>query len=418
MFRMTVYPASLTLLICSALIAADGDPFSRWEDPKQGSQPTAQVVPEAVRNTRPTSNSSVEFFSPQAAQKPPVGNPQAAPAPILKRERLQADVKARQSTGVGNAAFVEDTAQPAIQQTSGDFFESFREEPPAVQPEENPFEEFLGKRPTTPSAPAQTTDAAPKQQPPGFAPDALDFGGDTFAQPAGVQSAADLTEPDGPVMPVGLTGAQTPSVTLQWVHHGEFNLGQECRCDLVLENTGRSTVRNVLAEAVLPSGLQVIRATPAPTTVGGTATWTFGELQAGQKRTVELVVVPSEQGETQVSAFVRFTGGSTSSFVVQQPLLAVKVDGPETVEVGQQVNYTVAVSNPGTGKARNVVIQAAIPEGLEHRQGGSLTIDIGTLNPGELRRARLSVTGVKGGQHRSRLAPWVPVECRIKPWRL
>ena len=92
------------------------------------------------------------------------------------------------------------------------------------------------------------------------------------------------------------------------------------------------------------------------------------------------------------------TGSSSSQFVVQEPMIGVAVSGPEKVEIGQQVGYIVRVSNPGTGLANNVIIQAAVPEGLEHRNGSLLNIEIGTLNPGESRQARLSLTAVQGGE--------------------
>ena len=126
-------------------------------------------------------------------------------------------------------------------------------------------------------------------------------------------------------------------------------------------------------------------------------TWTFGELQPGQSRSVMLKVIPKTRGEVRLDAYVRLTGTSTSQFSVQEPMIGVVVSGPEEIEVGQQVGYLVRVSNPGTGLANNVIIQAAIPEGLEHRNGSLLTIEIGTLNPGESRQARLSLTAVEGG---------------------
>ena len=209
-----------------------------------------------------------------------------------------------------------------------------------------------------------------------------------FATPAAVEPIA--------IRP-GAAGPQTPAVTVRWEHDASFNVGQNCACRMIVENTGASLVSNVVAEAVLPGGLDVISAEPAPVATGESATWTFGELKPGQSRAVDLVVVPKGTGDVDLNAYVRFTGASSSRFTVEQPLLAVSLTGPKNVEVGQSVSYTVEVKNPGTGKANNVVIQAVVPEGLQHRQGRILTIEIGTLNAGESRRARLSLTGVAGG---------------------
>lgn len=193
------------------------------------------------------------------------------------------------------------------------------------------------------------------------------------------------------------SGPQSPGVTVQWVRRGEFNVGQECDIDLVVQNTSKSAVRSVMTEANIPDGLELVEAKPPAMEGSETPTWTFGELKPGETRTVAMKVIPRQRGDVRLDAFVRMTGFSSSEFSVQEPLISVEVSGPETVEVGQQAGYVVKVSNPGTGLANNVVIQAAIPEGLEHRSGSILSIDIGTLNAGESRQAKLSLTAVKGG---------------------
>lgn len=193
------------------------------------------------------------------------------------------------------------------------------------------------------------------------------------------------------------SGPQSPGVTVQWVRRGEFNVGQECDIDLVVQNTSKSSVRSVMTEASIPEGLELVEAKPSAMEGSETPTWTFGELKPGETRTVAMKVIPRQRGDVRLDAFVRMTGFSSSEFSVQEPLISVEVSGPEAVEVGQQAGYVVKVSNPGTGLANNVVIQAAIPEGLEHRSGSILSIDIGTLNAGESRQAKLSLTAVKGG---------------------
>lgn len=192
-------------------------------------------------------------------------------------------------------------------------------------------------------------------------------------------------------------GPQSPGITVQWIRRGEFNVGQECDVDLVVQNTSKFVVQSVLTEAVIPDEVEILESTPAPMQGSEKPTWTFGELKPGETRTVSLKMIPRERGGVRLDAFVRLTGYSSTEFSVQEPMLAVEVVGPESVEVGQQVSYVVRVNNPGTGIASNVIIQAAIPAGLEHRSGRILSIEIGTLNPGESRQAKLSVTAVEGG---------------------
>lgn len=210
-----------------------------------------------------------------------------------------------------------------------------------------------------------------------------------MAQPASMESPPKTNE-----------GPQSPGVTVQWVRRGSFNVGQECDVDLVVQNTSKAVLRSVMTEAVLPAEVEVVEANPEPMQGSETPTWTFGEMKPGETRTVAMKLIPRARGDVRLDAFVRLTGSSSTAFSVQEPMLSVAVAGPEAVEVGEQVAYVVKVTNPGTGVANNVVIQAAVPEGLEHRSGSILSIEIGTLSAGESRQAKLSLNAVKGGEHK------------------
>ncbi len=266
----------------------------------------------------------------------------------------------------------------------------------------SPFEEFLWTASSAEQNEATAFDfdsdsadesAAPLLRGPGAA-----VATGNSARPAGASRAveSDAGLP-APAMSNVDSGPQSPGVTVQWVKHGGFNVGQECDVELVVKNTSQSTIRSVMAEAVIPANVEVVEARPAAVEGSELPTWTFGELQPGQSRSVMLRVIPQTRGDVRLDANVRLMGTSSSQFAVQEPMIAVVVSGPESVEIGQQVGYLVRVSNPGTGLANNVVIQAAVPEGLEHRSGSLLTIEIGTLNPGESRQACLSLTAVQGG---------------------
>jgi uncharacterized membrane protein len=67
--------------------------------------------------------------------------------------------------------------------------------------------------------------------------------------------------------------------------------------------------------------------------------------------------------------------------------------------MGEPASHVVTVSNPGTGVAHNVTVEVTIPEGLQHPKGKRLKMDLGSVNPGEQRRVRLSMTAVAGGSH-------------------
>ena len=317
-----------------------------------------------------------------------------------KTQLSKAMTEQRHSGGVQNAAFSAD-----LEASGSKTIRSVASSSEAAE-DANPFEEFL-----------DSADHAPKNETPGSNFDNTQevesaeplFNSRKAAEkneaPTRTSTPGSSRSADSPEFTTGdatsavtNSGPQSPGVTVQWINHGGFYVGQECSLELVVKNTSQTVVRSVMTEAVIPSNVEIVEARPAAADGAEMPTWTFGEMQPGQSRSVMLKVIPKTRGDVRLDAYVRLTGAASSQFSVQEPMIGVVVSGPKEIEVGQQVGYIVRVSNPGTGLANNVIIQAAIPEGLEHRSGSLLTIEIGTLNPGESRQARLSLTAVEGGE--------------------
>lgn len=434
MSRLSIATTSLLLLTSTLLVSAADNPFARWEQVQadtdhsleQSRQKSAAVSQSATspKDSIPVPN---EFFNgrPTATTATPPSAAQAT-KPAIRRERLQKAVATAIATPQNNSTSIvhadavpSDIGRP-VKQVDAEFFE-FLDEPVTVTPEvasdsqtnlatdENPFTEFLAQEKSLANDDglqirAELVNEIPMTtESPEF--DLETFGGPVVEQAEGNPFQTASASSNNTIAAASSTafrasptsGPQQSRLTVEWVRQGEFNVGQPSRCELVVRNDGTEAVRFAEVEIVLPEGLQVTRAIPAPAATAASATWTYPELAAGQQETIELTVIPQQPGDVRMDAFVRTTAAAASIVSVKQPLLAVTVGGPETVELGQQVHYTVTVKNPGTGRVNNVLIQAMIPEGLQHRQGGLLNIDVGTLNAGEQRQARLSLTGIKGG---------------------
>jgi uncharacterized repeat protein (TIGR01451 family) len=194
-------------------------------------------------------------------------------------------------------------------------------------------------------------------------------------------------------------GAQAHSVTLEWVKQSDINVGQECECDLVVRNTGKATAHQVHVEAFFPSTVRLTSATPKPTASQDRLVWSFETLEAGKTQTIRIKLIPSRRGELATTANVRFTGAAAGLFQVQEPLLKIAIKGPKQVMVGDPASQIITVTNPGTGVATGVKIEALIPQGLEHPRGERLMMEVGSLNPGESRQIRLALAAASGGRH-------------------
>lgn len=194
-------------------------------------------------------------------------------------------------------------------------------------------------------------------------------------------------------------GPQTPSVSIEWRQNSAVNVGQESSCELVVKNTGDVAASGVEVEAYFPSIVRLLGAVPSPTKSETFLGWQFAMLKPGEEKVISVKMLPLQRGSIETRANVRFTGTATHAFSVAEPLLAVNLQGPKQVMVGDSAPQTIVVTNPGNGVASNVQIEAVIPEGLEHARGKRLLMDIGSLNPGESRNIRLAIAAVAGGSH-------------------
>jgi uncharacterized repeat protein (TIGR01451 family) len=208
-------------------------------------------------------------------------------------------------------------------------------------------------------------------------------------------------EDDNPstTSPAVMDEENSPRLTVRWVKRSDINVGQPCECDLVVKNHGTQPANEVTVEAHFPKSVRLTNSEPAPAEVTEHLTWNFPLLKGGEEKSIHIGMIPSIKGELATTARVRFSGVASSVFQVEEPMLAVQVKGPKEVLVGDPASHIIVVSNPGTGVANSVTVEAIIPKGLEHPRGERLSMEVGSLGPGESRTVRLALSAIQGGQH-------------------
>ena len=184
----------------------------------------------------------------------------------------------------------------------------------------------------------------------------------------------------------------TPKITLKWNRRSSFNVGQKCVCDLVVKNTSEVAATNIEVAAYFPSSIRLTNVSPEPNEARDYLVWNFPAMAPSEERVIQISMIPAQRGELATTATVRFTGASSTSFDVEEPLLKLTVRGPQKVHLGESASQVVIVSNPGTGVVQNAALEVLVPKGLEHIRGERLYMEIGSLNPGESREVR-SVVG-------------------------
>ncbi|MBL9125539.1 MAG: DUF11 domain-containing protein [Planctomycetaceae bacterium] len=184
---------------------------------------------------------------------------------------------------------------------------------------------------------------------------------------------------------------------MRWITPTEVQLATECEFQLQLENATDGALAQVLVEAQLPAGLRLVRTKPAADSADVLA-WSFATLDARAQRTIHLWVVPTGEGEIEPSATVTTSQATAARLQVIHPQLKIEALGPASSLAGQPVGLALVVSNPGTGKARNVIVEVQLDPRLKHAAGDQLRYAIGALAGGESREVQVALNPLEAGR--------------------
>ncbi len=183
----------------------------------------------------------------------------------------------------------------------------------------------------------------------------------------------------------------------------EVLFGKKQLYRLELENVGTGDARGV-SLSLLPLGTGQERPAVQP----------IGDLAAGAKKTIEVELTARNEGDLviQVDATAEGTARAHLSEKVQvlRPGLAVDVTAPEFQFVGKELTYQIVVRNPGTAKANQVSIEAALPntvtyvsstkDGQVADEDGLIRWAVETLGPQESRTLLVKCVAASAGTGR------------------
>ena len=194
-------------------------------------------------------------------------------------------------------------------------------------------------------------------------------------------------------------GPQQPELTIQKLAPPNATVGDPLVYAIKVKNVGNSTAHAVIVEDKIPRGTTLQGSIPQAELIDKRLIWQLGELAPGDEETIRIKVTPTEAGEVGSVATVRFVAEVAATTKITMPKLAMQVQGPDEVAVGERVTFRFQISNTGDGEARNVYIRNLLPAGFEHPGGSDIEYDVGNLKPGETRGVELAVTARDVGQH-------------------
>jgi len=200
-----------------------------------------------------------------------------------------------------------------------------------------------------------------------------------------------------------LDGMQSPSVVIHKRAPEQVKVGKAATFVIQIRNVGGVEAMDVQVHDRVPAGMRLVDATPQPQMQGDLMLWQLGALEPGGERTISLQLVPEAEGELGSVARVTFEAAASVRTFSTRPALKITQRAPQQVLIGQQLEIELEVSNPGTGVATGVILQADVPDGFEHPKGRELDNLIGTLAPGETRRQVLRLRAVAPGNVQSQV---------------
>ena len=206
--------------------------------------------------------------------------------------------------------------------------------------------------------------------------------------------------------PMQLEGLQSPQLAIEKRGPREVQVGKAVRYEILVRNSGGATAHDVMLRDAVPQGAALVTTTPpaSPTGTVGELLWPLGSLPPGGQARVVMEVMPQVEGEIGSVASVSFRTDASIRSRATKPDLRLEASAPAPALIGRDIQFTIKVTNPGTGVATGVVLEGFLPENVSHRSGRELEFDVGQLRPGESRTIDLVLGTRSPGVHAARFA--------------
>jgi uncharacterized repeat protein (TIGR01451 family) len=285
---------------------------------------------------------------------------------------------------------------------------TFRESPFSETVQSPPAE--LGPAPTAPSDPApqpadtpkivkRTTLAPPPSEPPASLPATL--------EPQRLVTAKTL--PDAAQEPSVLMDHKSPLLTVETIGPRKIVVGKEAAYEVVLQNSGDVAAEEVSVTIALPEWAEIASSTPssgevhpAPQDRHEPCRWQLGRIEARSKEKLTLKIIPKLSKPFELAVRWDFKQAPSQAMIeVQEPKLAMRLDGPREVLFGKREVFKLKLSNSGNGPAENVVL-TLMP--LNANDTHPITHRLGTINPNDERSIEIELTARQAGNLTIRVA--------------
>jgi uncharacterized repeat protein (TIGR01451 family) len=201
----------------------------------------------------------------------------------------------------------------------------------------------------------------------------------------------------------------TPGLSVTAIGTGTVAADGAISYRVEVTNNGDLLTPGVVLSYTPPAGVTVLNSTPTAQVFGQRYQWTIGDLPARTTNVVELNCRASVAADVhstfraESSAGITAEGRATTRVFANA--LSVRMNSPDAVEVGREVQFLVDVTNTGSTTLTGVVASDNFDPGLAHTGGGAspLRRALDPIGPGETRRIALNFIVTQPGRQTHRL---------------
>jgi uncharacterized repeat protein (TIGR01451 family) len=194
--------------------------------------------------------------------------------------------------------------------------------------------------------------------------------------------------------------AATSAVLLEKLVPSTVTLGQNYSYEIRVKNLTGMTLENVVVSEQMSPNFKVATQSPQPNMIGMVANYSFKNIPPHGSETIKISGAPNAKDAISCCASVTYNQMLCAKTTVIQPALKIAAAAPTEVLICDDIPVEYTVTNPGDGNTGDVKVTATLPSGLVSKAGGNqVSLDAGTLKPGEARKVTVMAKASKTGSY-------------------